>query len=255
MKLSLIQMDIVWEDKSSNMKKATSFIEKAAGENSDLIIFPEMFSTGFSMSVEKIAELHDGPTSHKLSAMARKYNLNIIAGCAEIATKGKAENVAAAFNRDGLQAARYSKCHPFSFAGEDKYYIPGNGPVMFEIDGIPSSMFICYDLRFPEIFRKVAKSVSLMIVIANWPSTRKDHWEALLKARAIENQCFIVGVNRTGQDTKGLAYDGGSCVFGPSGTLHCKGNAQQEYLTADIDLAEVTETRNRLPFLKDMVYI
>jgi predicted amidohydrolase len=165
--------------------------------------------------------------------------------------KEKGRNIAVVYDRRGIRIAAYTKIHPFSFSGEDKYYIAGNDTVIFDIDGIPSSIFICYDLRFPEVFRKVAKNVQAIFVIANWPSSRKDHWEILLKARAIENQCFVIGVNRTGTDGNGH-YSGASHIFDPSGNGILFGNDKEEFLSGEINPSEVVEVRSKFPFLKDM---
>lgn len=144
------------------------------------------------------------------------------------------------------------KIHPFSFSGEDKYYIAGINPVIFNIDDSPCSVFICYDLRFPEIFKKVAKNVQAIFVIANWPASRKEHWETLLKARAIENQCFVIGVNRIGVDGNGITYHGASNIFDPSGNNILCGNDKDEFLTGEINLKDAAEVRSKFPFLKDM---
>ena len=133
--------------------------------------------------------------------------------------------------------------------------MPGNEQVVFEVDGIKSSIFICYDLRFPELFRKVAKDINVIFVIANWPEVRQPHWESLLQARAIENQCFIVGVNRIGKDGNDLIYGGGSNVFSPLGENLSRGGKNQEYIVTDLDTAEVGAVRERFPFLQDMKYI
>jgi predicted amidohydrolase len=128
----------------------------------------------------------------------------------------------------------------------------GDNVTTFDIDGLPSSIFICYDLRFPEVFRKVAKQVQAIFVIANWPSERVEHWNALLKARAIENQCFIIGVNRTGIDGNGIHYSGSSCVIDPTGSFICSGGESEEYLVSDFDSAQVSKVRAQFPFLRDM---
>ena len=127
--------------------------------------------------------------------------------------------------------AKYSKMHPFSFAKEDQYFSAGNTRVIFHIEGIPASVFICYDLRFPEIFRDIAREVQAVFVLANWPSTRKDHWETLLKARAIENQCFVIGVNRTGKDGNGIRYPGASTFLILWGKISAQGAQKSSLLS------------------------
>lgn len=253
MKIALIQLNIAWESKETNYKRAESFAKKAAEEKCDVIVFPEMFNTGFSMNVPAIAEDENGQTNSVLSEIAKRYGLYLIAGFpVKEHDKEKGRNIAVVYDRRGIRIAAYTKIHPFSFSGEDKYYIAGNDTVIFDIDGIPSSIFICYDLRFPEVFRKVAKNVQAIFVIANWPSSRKDHWEILLKARAIENQCFVIGVNRTGTDGNGIHYSGASHIFDPSGNGILFGNDKEEFLSGEINPSEVAEVRSKFPFLKDM---
>jgi predicted amidohydrolase len=253
MKIALIQLDIAWESKEANYKKAELFAKKASEEKCDVVVFPEMFNTGFSMNVSAIAESENGETNLVLSEIAKKHGIYLIAGFPmKEQNEEKGRNIAVVYDRKGIRIAAYTKIHPFSFSGEDKYYIAGNDTVIFSIDSIPCSIFICYDLRFPEVFRKVTKNVQAIFVIANWPASRKDHWETLLKARAIENQCFIIGVNRTGTDGNGIHYPGASHIFDPSGNDILYGNDKEEFLTGKINPAEVAEIRSRFPFLKDM---
>lgn len=253
MKIAMVQLNILWEDKNSNLAKAELFIEQAAREKCDLVVFPEMFNTGFSMNVSAVVEVEDGKTGLFLSGLAKSYGINIVAGFAvRMAGEAKGRNTAAAYGRKGEFLTSYTKIHPFSFAGEDLYYRPGTDTVIFDIDGVPCSIFICYDLRFPEIFRKVAPDVRMIFVLANWPSERKEHWETLLRARAIENLCFIIGVNRTGQDGNGLSYPGASHVFGPLGAALCCGGEDDELLICEVNPEEVPEVRLKFPFLNDM---
>lgn len=246
-------MDIAWEAKKKNLDRAEIFIGRASAEHCDIAVFPEMFSIGFSMNVSLTDEDVHGPTSRELSQLAKKFNINIIAGIPlKTSDAKKAENSAVVYDRQGRLTGRYSKMHPFCFAGEDHHYSAGSAPVVLNIDGMEAGIFICYDLRFPEVFRMIAKDVKAIFVIANWPSSRKEHWESLLKARAIENQCFVIGVNRTGKDGNGIDYPGGSRVYGPMGIEICAGNDKDEFIICEIDLPEVTETRSKFPFLKDM---
>lgn len=225
----------------------------ASHEKCDIAVFPEMFNTGFSMNISTIAEDEDGETASVLSDMAKRYEINLIAGFSVKAFDGKkGENIAVVFDRKGEFIARYVKIHPFSFAREDQYYPAGESTVVFNIEGMSSGIFICYGLRFPEVFRSIAKKVKAIFVIANWPSSRKEHWETLLKARAIENQCFVIGVNRTGTDGNGIHYPGASRVFDPSGMEICSCNDTNEFITCMINHREVAETRARFPFLRDM---
>ncbi|MFN3739857.1 MAG: carbon-nitrogen family hydrolase [Thermodesulfovibrionales bacterium] len=249
MKLALIQMDIAWQNKDKNHQRALDFIKRASGHGCELIVFPEMFTTGFSMDISKIDD--GSETDSLLSEAAKQYDLYIIAGLSVKEDK-IARNIARVYNRTGKIIAQYTKIHPFSYLQEDRYFIAGSETVIFDIKEIPSTVFICYDLRFPEIFRKVAKDVHLIFVIANWPSSRIEHWKTLLRARAIENQCFVIGVNRTGKDGNGISYPGYSCIYDPSGEMLLAGDERKEFLVAEIEPSEVLRIRTEFPFLKDM---
>ncbi|MFZ5996455.1 MAG: carbon-nitrogen family hydrolase [Nitrospirota bacterium] len=253
MNVALIQFNSRWEAKRENLERAEEFVQRAAEDHCDVVIFPEMFATGFSMNIPAVADEGYGETAIALSHMAKKYSINLIAGYAMVGPGGgKARNMAVVFNRKGQPNVTYTKIHPFSFAGEDKHFIAGTATSTFTIDDLPCSVFICYDLRFPEVFRSVAKEVQAIFVIANWPTSRKAHWEALLKARAIENQCFIIGVNRIGTDGNGIHYPGASHIFDPLGNDLCSGNDTDEYITGALDPAEVERVRSAFPFLNDM---
>ena len=248
MKTALIQLDIEWEDKEKNLSRIESFIKKAASDGCGVAVLPEMCITGFSMNTDITSELPNGPSQKKIAGFAEKYNINIIAGLVE-KTGEKSANTAAVIDRTGNIIAKYAKNRLFDFAGEQKFHMPGISQEVFNIDRVPCSVFICYDLRFPELFRKVAKDVSVIFVIANWPAVRQKHWKALLKARAIENQCFIIGVNRTGTDGNGIEYSGGSAIFSPDGDIVSTPNPKEEYSVFEFDTDMVSEHRKKFPFL------
>ncbi len=250
MKTALIQLNSVWESKKANLERAAFFTGKAAQEKCDVIIFPELFSTGFSMNIPVIAEDGYGETASYLSSIARENAINLIAGFA-MKTPGeeRARNMAVVYDRKGRPDATYTKTHSFPLSQEVERFIEGTERVVFNIDAMPSSVFICYDLRFPELFRDVAGRVKAIFVIANWPSKRKDHWETLLKARAIENQCFVIGVNRTGVDGNGIVYPGASRIFGPFGNTVCSGDDTEEFITCEFDPVETDRVRSAFPFL------
>lgn len=253
MKIALVQLDSAWEEKEVNHSRAEQFVQMASYNGCDIIVFPEMFNTGFSMNVASIAEDEDGETASALSRIARHNNINVIAGYVVKESGGKkGQNIAVLYDRNGDRIAKYTKLHPFSFAGENRYYIAGENSIIFYIEGMAASIFICYDLRFPEAFREVAKDVQAIFVIANWPSERKEHWLALLRARAIENQCFVIGVNRIGEDGNGILYPGSSVIFGPSGNEMCRVADNAEFVLCEIDPQEAVEVRTKFPFLKDM---
>jgi len=252
MKIGMIQLDTFWHDKKANFAKTEGLIRDASSKECEIVVLPEMFSTGFSMGIQEIGEDLLGQTSQFLQRVAAKHRVAIIAGYPVFGEDGKGRNAAIAIDEKGHIIGTYFKMYSFSYANEHLYYDFGQAPVVFNIRGASASVFICYDLRFPEVFRRVARSVNCIFVIANWPSQRIDHWNALLAARAIENQCFVIGVNRTGTDGNNLSYPGNSHVFSPSGQDICAGNSQDELIIADIDLSEVAKVRNEFPFLSDM---
>jgi len=253
MKIALVQMDIRWEDREANLERAGSFLEDAARGGADAALLPEMFTTGFSMNPVAHDDNEDGRTHSFLSGIARRLGINIVAGYGVVnKAGGKGRNIARAYGRVGEAAGTYVKMHPFSHAGEDRHFEAGTSPALFALDGVPASVFICYDLRFPEVFRQVAREARLVCVLANWPASRDDHWISLLKARAIENQCFVAGVNRAGTDGSGLSYRGHSAIFGPSGETVCSCGEAEEVRICSLDPDEAERVRAKYPFLKDM---
>lgn len=250
MKLALFQMDVAWEARSKNFRKVKGLAKMAKEEGADLLILPEMFSTGFSMDLNLTMEETGGETVSFLKQLAAEMEVSVIGGVVLKGEKGLGRNTALAFDRCGREVAIYTKCHLFSYLKEDKYHEPGSGPVVFELDGTPLSLFICYDLRFPEIFRRVAQEVHLMVVIASWPSARQLHWDLLLPARAVENQCYLAGVNRVGEGG-GLTFTGGSAVYDPIGNRIAYGGEQEAVILAQIEPTTVERVRREMPFLKD----
>lgn len=251
MKLALMQMDIAWEDKEKNLRKAEKLLEKAVEHDCSIAVFPEMFATGFSMNAKEICEPEKGDVIKTLCLLAGQYGISLIAGIA-VKFGDSYENRAYIINSNGKIVDSYRKNYSFSYSGEEKVYRSGDEQIVFEIEGIRASVAICYDLRFPELFRKAAKEVSLFFVIANWPDSRIEQWDTLLKARAIENQCFVVAVNRKGQDGNGLNYNGHSAVYGPSGEEIELFRLDGECRCFEINKDETDFVRQRFPFLKDI---
>lgn len=251
MKIALGQMNIAWESWNENVRTAHALAAESAQRGATLLILPEMFNSGFSMNVESIAEPVDGRTATRLASVAAEHEIEIIAGLAIADTDGDRYNSALIFDIEGNIKGRFDKLHPFSHAREDQYYRPGHRQVVFDLQGAPASIFICYDLRFPEVFRSVAREALIVFVIASWPALRQEHWDSLLRARSIENQCFVVGVNRIGTDGNDIVYDGGSVVFDPQGETVARAGAQEELLVVDIEAGEALEVRSAFPFLTD----
>ena len=248
LRVALGEYDTGWHDAPASLARATQLVRAAAAEGAALVVLPEMCTTGFTMDATQAQPL-DGSSAAALAALARGSRVHLLAGlAAHDATDGRAVNVAALFDEEGGRIATYRKQRVFAYAGEDAVYTPGTTPTCVTVHGLRLATFVCYDLRFPELFRAVAREVDAMIVIANWPAARRPHWDVLVRARAIENQCYVVAVNRTG-DGGGLAYDGGSVAYDPWGDRLAVTGAVP---CVDLDAARVTEVRTAYPFLRDM---
>lgn len=246
MRIALVQSHIIWEDRDKNL----SGLEKTVSENgdADLFLFPEMSFTGFSMNTDKTADLR-GETVSFVKDIALRYKVTIGFGWVR-KTDEKCENVYTVIDSSGMILSEYTKIHPFSYSGEDKYFRGGNKISVFRIENIPFSTFICYDLRFPELFRAVCREVHAVIIPANWPEKRSEHWKTLLRARAIENQVYVFGINCVGE-MKGQYYSGDSCVIDPNGKVITRLSDEEGIIK--YDLTDDTEAfRNAFPVLNDI---
>jgi predicted amidohydrolase len=249
MKVALVQHDIVWEDAAATREHVRPMIAKAAADGARLIVLAEMFATGFSMQPERIAEGEGGPSERFLVEQAVEHEAYLIGSLAQRGADGRYRNNAIVAAPDG-SVQRYAKIHPFGFAGEDKHYTAGDSFLTVEIDSLRMSVFVCYDLRFADEFWALADRTDAYVVVANWPEPRREHWQVLLRARAIENQAYVIGVNRVGA-VKDLMHVGDSAVIDPLGRVIAQSPAGESVVTADIDAATVSHTRNTLPFLRD----
>ena len=247
MKLAICQTHIIWENKQENYKKAKQFCRQAAAMGADLICFPEMSFTGFSMDTDKTSEEH-GETIEQMQQYAKEHNLAVGFGWAG-KTKRKAENHYTVVNGETV-LGDYVKIHPFSYSGEDLYFQGGTKICILELQGIKIGLSICYDLRFPELYQRLSRDADLILVPANWPRSRSLHWKALLQARAIENQSYIAGINCAGDIGK-LHYSGDSCVFHPDGQRICGFLEKEEMQVCEIQKSEVMEYRKGFPVKKD----
>lgn len=247
LKLALVQADQVWEDKAANLEYFSSLLQ-GVEPGTDVIVLPEMFTTGFSMSSELLAEPVDGPTTNWMKQMALQKNSHLTGSfiCHE---NGNFYNRALWVTPSGVMK-HYDKRHLFGMAGEHEHYSAGKERVVVECDGWRLLLQICYDLRFPEWARNNVDYHGI-IYMAQWPEARIAHWDALLRARAIENQCYVAAVNRVGQDGLGKSYCGHSQAISPYGV------PLQEPVQA-IGIYHVTfskthllEIRQNFPFLHD----
>lgn len=248
MKVAVTQMDIVWENKEANKLICKNMVSEAARRKAELIIFPEMTLTGFTMNTAYAGEksLEGGETVEYFKELSINYNIDIIFGMVYISDKSY--NLSVLIEKGKLKAF-YKKIHPFSYGGETDYYSRGNEIVSVDYKGERLSMFVCYDLRFPEIFQSASKESKIITVIANWPAVRKEHWDTLLKARAIENQSFVIGVNRTGRGD-GLEYTAASAVYSPYGERLTE-STDNELLYVDINISEADRYRAEFPLKND----
>lgn len=248
-----LQYDIAWEDKAANFEQVRRWLAKSSPPKDSLLVLPEMFATGFSMNADAVAEPVGGETGQFLARTARTHGLWVIGGAAVRGRDGKARNQALVFSPEGGLIALYAKLHPFSPGGESEHYTAGERPVAFRWGDCTVSPFVCYDLRFPEIYREAAAEhrPELFVVIANWPFKRIQHWIRLLQARAIENQAYVVGVNRTGNDPS-HAYGGRSIIVDAQGDILADAGEAEGFIQAKLDLANLRKYRQALPFLDDL---
>ncbi len=251
MRTAAVQLDILWEDRNANFRKVERFAAQAANLGADFLVLPEMFATGFSMNTAATAEAMEGPTPSFLREIALRHHLGVLGGFVLKPKEGKARNCALAVDRNGNDLALYTKTFLFSYMGEERCHQEGDGPVFFEFEGCKMTCFICYDLRFPELFRKAAFKTDVAFVIASWPAKRARHWETLLPARAVENQFYVVGVNRTGAGD-GLLFSGGSMMIDPLGMIEGALEGEESLLIGNVLPEKVQQTRRELPFLRDI---
>ena len=255
MKLALAQLDITFENKGKNKETTIKFIEYAVTENVDIIFFPEMTLTGFSMNTSLIGE-NNNETLEFFKEMSSKYNIFIGFGYVEgtIHAKNKYSVVSPGPETQGVpqgvELVNYSKIHLFSFGHEPNFYESGNEIKPFNSFGFTITPLICYDLRFPEIFQIASKNSTLITISANWPIERREHWITLLRARAIENQCYIAGINRVG-DGNGLNYSGDSMIVDPLGNIIKSLYMEEGLVIADICEDEVLKIREKFRLKND----
>jgi predicted amidohydrolase len=253
-RIAAIQHDIVWQDRAANFARLAPMIGAASAGGAQVVLLTETFSTGFSFDSPDIAEPEGGPSSQFLTEMATTHGVWVGGSCPEVAPEAPAgdqrpSNVFVVVAPDG-SAVRYRKIHPFSHADEERYVRAGTDHVIVDIDGMRCALFVCYDLRFADEFWALANDVDAYLVVANWPAKRRLHWSTLLRARAIENQAYVVGVNRVGSGG-GLDYSGDSAVVDPLGEVLATGAGGETVLVADLDAAHVASTRDHFRFLQD----
>jgi predicted amidohydrolase len=267
MKIAAVQHDITWEDGAATQARLGPQIAQAVAAGARLIVLTEMYATGFSMDPTRIAEEPDGPNEQFLAEQAGRHGVWMLGSIAQWTeppaagpepSRRRAANVAVVAGPTG-ERYRYAKIHPFSYAGEHERYDAGQDFLTVQIEDLKVTVFVCYDLRFADEFWACAADTDVYVVPANWPEPRREHWRTLLRARAIENQAYVVGCNRVG-DVHGseggrpaarIRYTGDSAIIDPLGRVLAEGSISETVLVADVEAAEVKRVRDRFPFLLD----
>ena len=250
--ITLIQANLFWEDKKANLQMFQEKIESIK-EKTEIVILPEMFNTGFSMKPELFAEKMDGETVSWMEKISTEKKI-ILTGSVMIEENGKFFNRLIWMLPNGEYGV-YDKRHLFAYADEDAHYSAGNKKLIASVKGWKINLQVCYDLRFPVWARQapgaIANKYDLLINVANWPEKRSIAWKTLLWARAIENQCFVAGVNRVGEDGDKISYNGGSMIIDPLGQIAYEKNDEEDIFTYTLQKEKIDETRERFPFWKD----
>lgn len=252
MKVALVQMDIRLGEPEANRQRAAEFVRLAAAGGAELVLLPEMWSTGYCLPELKgnLADRDGAPTLPFLAELARECGV-YLAGSVAAERGGNVYNLATVHGPDGSTLAEYAKVHLVPMMDEPLYLAPGDRLATASLAGATAGLAICYDLRFPELFRTLALGgAQLMLIPAEWPAVRAHHWRTLLMARAIENQCYVLACNRVGSDSRN-AFAGHSMVVDPWGTVLAEGMEEEAILTAEIDLSQVADVRARIPVFRD----
>jgi len=239
MKIALVSLNQKWENKEANIERCKVLIKNAKSKNADLVIFPEMTLTGYSMNIDYLCEdANDSESIKFFSNISFENKIAIISGIV-LENFNKPGNALLAFSNKGIELARYFKIHPFSLSKEDSLFQAGNKLVKLKMNDFNFGFTICYDLRFPELYSALSNDCDVIVNIASWPKKRVMHWNTLLKARAIENQVYLIGVNRIGVDGNGLEYESSSHVVNPDGEY-----LEPIYSEIELDIYEID--RNKL---------
>ena len=246
--VTLIQTELDWEDVAANLRRFDRLIDRLQVAT-DLIVLPEMFTTGFSMHAAALAENMNGRTVGWLRETARRTAAAVV-GSVIIVDAGRFYNRLCWASPNG-EIATYDKKHLFRYAGEDQVYTAGNVLILVELKGWKIRPFVCYDLRFPAWTRNTDLTYDLALFIANWPQRRAEHWKVLLQARAIENQSFVIGLNRIGTDGNGLYHSGDSSVIDPVGTILFRSAHAPCVFTLPLERDRLDDYRRSFPAWKD----
>ncbi|SEM91849.1 Predicted amidohydrolase [bacterium A37T11] len=248
LKVTTFQAYLFWENTEKNLNNLALRLSSIR-EKTDLIVLPEMFNTGFTMNTSKCAERSNGVTMHWMFEQAKRFDC-VVTGSLIIEDEGNYYNRLIWMRPDGSYT-KYDKRHLFSMAGEDTHFKAGTSRVVVELKGWKICPMICYDLRFPVWTRNLNGIYDILLFVASWPDKRSSHWRTLIPARAIENQSFVIAVNRVGYDGDEVYYSGGSMCISPGGDVVYYKPEDEDLYTFTIYPKDLTETREALPFLAD----
>ncbi|MED4012015.1 MULTISPECIES: carbon-nitrogen family hydrolase [Priestia] len=254
MKIALIQLDVQIGEPDWNYQHVKTLMSKAMKEKPHIIVLPEMWNTGYAL--ERAQELGDRNgvlTKELLSSFAKEHNVTVVGGSILNCRSHRQEvtNTMLVFNGQGEQVLEYDKIHLFRLMDEDKFLKAGNRFGLFSYQDIKIGTMICYDLRFPQLSRKLVNDGAQMLInVAQWPTARVDHWRSLLIARAIENQCFVIAVNRCGE-SEGTPFPGNSMVIDPLGEILLEGSQEEDIYIIEVDLEKVKNVREHIPVITD----
>jgi omega-amidase len=260
--VTIIQANLIWEDKQANIENLSKKINSIQ-EKTEVVILPEMFNTGFSMRPQMLAEKMDGETTEWMKNIALSKKI-ILTGSFMIEEHGKYFNRLIWMLPDGTYGF-YDKRHLFAFGNEDQFYAPGNKRLIAQVKGWRINLQVCYDLRFPVWARQVNSSqhdvgsdnlnsfleYDILVYVANWPERRSTAWKTLLQARAIENQCYVIGVNRVGNDGHGIYHSGDSMIIDPLGEILYQRTNEEDIFTYTLEKKKLEEVRDKFPFWRD----
>lgn len=251
MKIGCIQLNIGFGKVEENCERAEKFIREAASQGAEIIVLPEMWNTGYALEkLDELADVNGERTKGFLSSLAKELGVHIVGGSVSVKRDGQFYNTMYTFNNEGELAGEYSKAHLFRLMDEHLYLQAGSDMNRFALGDIEAAGVICYDIRFPEWLRSHALAgAKVLFVPAQWPTPRIDHWKTLLQARAIENQCFVIAVNRIAR--KAENFNGQSMIIQPWGEVLWTGAEDEELAIIDVDFSVVDEVRGRIPVYDD----
>jgi predicted amidohydrolase len=253
MNVIALQYELAWEDRETNFDTVRRLLTKSGVEPGSLLVLPEMFSTGFSMNVSAVAETKKSGTEKFLASIAWQYQSHVIGGIvSKDPSSGMGRNELAVYDPSGRPVALYQKNYTFSYTDESSHYQAGEGLALFKWHDFTVCPLICYDLRFPELFRSAVRNgADLFTVSANWPDARLRHWKTLIDARAIENLACVVGVNRVGSDPR-FRYPGCSRIVDHHGKLLAEAGDSESVLSYELDHGDLVSWRREFPALDDI---